>query len=207
MYLILHTGERVDYIYDSGIGNIVAEYETVEEAILNIEKFTKEALSLVKFYDNSGKLIAEYENLIFVSSQTIPNQKQSGANYSVIFSLREMTELELTVLRIDEEIGKVVSEPTFVLAGVSQNDITVPARGRKNVQIPISDVPDGYVFGAYRGVYISGSGYKNCAVQFFDSAEGGTKANIAICNLFDEDVVINVSATILFMRDFGGLND
>lgn len=122
------------------------------------------------------------------------------------FYLREPSKQEEQIHTVQEQVQEVVSEPTFVHIRATQTGVVVPAKERTNVKIPLTDIPEGYVFGAYRGVALGGqgTGFHKCAFQMFDSSDGGTKANISIVNFSEEEVTVDVNVTIMFMRDFGG---
>lgn len=122
------------------------------------------------------------------------------------FYMREPSKEEEQIHTVKEQVQEVVSEPTFVHIRASQSDVVVPAKERTNIKIPLVDVPEGYVFGAYRGVALGGqdTGFHKCAFQMFDSSDGGTKANISIVNFSEEEVTVDVNVTVMFMRDFGG---
>lgn len=106
MYLVLATEERIDYAYDNGIGNIVAEYETAEAAALDIAKFTHEAVKNVKFYDDNDNLLGEYSDLVFEGADVAPVGEEE-VTYECNFRLREKSIIEKRLDTHDEEITEL----------------------------------------------------------------------------------------------------
>lgn len=110
MYLILATEERIDYMYDNGIGDIVAQYETAEAAALDIAKFTPAAVANVKFYDDNDQLLGEYTDLVFEGSNVYPlydGDPEQVVCYACQFRLREKSELEKRVGTLEDEMTEV----------------------------------------------------------------------------------------------------
>lgn len=110
MYLILATEERIDYMYDNGIGDIVAQYETAEAAALDIAKFTPSAVANVKFYDDNDQLLGEYTDLVFEGSNVYPlydGDPEQVVCYACQFRLREKSELEKRVGTLEDEMTEV----------------------------------------------------------------------------------------------------
>lgn len=108
MFLILATEERIDYKYDSGIGSIVAEYDTPEAAAEDIAKFTPEAVKDVKFYDDNESLLGEYHDLIFEGADIEPiYEEEVVTGYACTFHLRTQTDLEKRVGTLEDEMTEV----------------------------------------------------------------------------------------------------
>lgn len=108
MYLLLATEERIDYKYDNGIGNIVAEYATPEEAAADIVKFTPEAVKVVKFFDDNDNLMGEYRDLVFDGADVHPvYEEEVLKNYECNFRLREMSEIERRVTVLEDEVTEI----------------------------------------------------------------------------------------------------
>lgn len=110
MYLILATEERINYKYDNGIGDIVAEYETAESAALDIAKFTPAAVANVKFYDDNDQLLGEYTDLVFEGSNVYPlydGDPEQVVCYACQFRLREKSEIEKRVGTLEDEMTEV----------------------------------------------------------------------------------------------------
>lgn len=99
-----------------------------------------------------------------------------------------------------------IENTSLTTIGGNSGDQTVPANGRKNIQITINNIPEGYSFGAYREISIAAgtgdtTGYQQCAIQFFGTAGGGTKANLGIKNFSSNAVTIKVNVTALFYKN------
>ena len=110
MYLILATEERINYKYDNGIGDIVAQYETAEAAALDIAKFTPAAVANVKFYDDNDQLLGEYTDLVFEGSNVYPlydGDPEQVVCYACQFRLREKSEIEKRVGTLEDEMTEV----------------------------------------------------------------------------------------------------
>lgn len=114
MYLILATEERINYKYDNGIGNIVAEYDTPEEAAADIAKFTPEAVKEISFFDSNDNLLGEYKDLVFEGANTYPCFRIYGSDdaeeitgYECNFRLREKSEIEKRLDTHEEEITEL----------------------------------------------------------------------------------------------------
>ena len=105
MYLILATEERIDYKYDNGIGNIVADYSSPESAAADIAKFTASSLKNVKFYDAEDNLLGEYTDLVFEGpfSEAIYDE-ETIVGYEYHFQLRQKSNIEKRLDTHDEEI-------------------------------------------------------------------------------------------------------
>lgn len=119
------------------------------------------------------------------------------------FYLREPSKEEAQIHEVQTKVDEVTTEPLFVHVRAQQTGVTVPAGDRTNIKIPM-EVPEGYTFGAYRGVALGGqgTGFHKCAFQMFDSSDGGTKANVSITNFGTEEVTVDVNVTVLFIRDW-----
>jgi len=108
MYLILATEERIDYMYDNGIGNIVAEYDMPEEAAADIAKFTPEAVKDISFFDSNDNLLGEYKDLVFEGADVYPvYEEELLKNYECNFRLREMSAIELRVTVLEDEVTEI----------------------------------------------------------------------------------------------------
>lgn len=94
----LSTGYEKEFLYDNGIGDIVAQYETAEEAGMDIDKFTPEALK--KFYIVDGdEVVGEYDDLIFVDATV----EESEDGYLCHFFLRVPTDIEIRLAALEEQ--------------------------------------------------------------------------------------------------------
>lgn len=109
-------------------------------------------------------------------------------------------------IRLQE--GDIASVSTLAPSNIildGNAEYTVPANGRAVKKIPIVGIPPGYTFGAYRGISLNGvsgdgESFKNCAIQFFGSANGGTAANVAIKNFSDAPANLSVRINAMFTK-------
>lgn len=191
MKIILTNGEEIAFEEWYGLNCIITTQEGAIELLSNPE--------LTSVMD-----VEDDENTFRFYNVTLDDYELYEDGYH--FQMHEMTAMEKKVEEVQEQVQEVVSEPTFVHIRATQSDVVVHAKERTNIKIPLTDIPEGYVFGAYRGVALGGqgTGFHKCAFQMFDSSDGGTKANISIVNFSEEEVTVDVNVTIMFMRDFGG---
>lgn len=119
MKLILATGAEITFQNDHGIGDIVAEFPTIEEAHAAIELITPEALAHVSTTTDEGQILGEWDNLVLASAETV--QTEEGVEAHI--HLREETDVEKLTHRVEEletsqgiqdaaidDLGAVVSE-------------------------------------------------------------------------------------------------
>lgn len=108
MFLILSTEEKIDFLYDQGIGNIVASYDTAEDASADIEKFTPEAVREVKIYDDNENLIGEYSDLVFEGAEIVPVEREEEIEgYECHFRLRTKSAVEKRLDDHEDEITEL----------------------------------------------------------------------------------------------------
>lgn len=77
----------------------------------------------------------------------------------------------------------------------------VPAHSRVLIEFTF-DLPEGYEIFAYRNFSMQkgtggGDEWKNVALQFFSTAGGGKKAQIAVINTGDTDAIIKAQVNVL----------
>jgi len=97
----------------------------------------------------------------------------------------------------------------FVIGGTSDDNISIPSNGRKNIQSEIKGIDfNKYQFGAYRQVSINRASndtsttFQNCAIQSFSTTANGTKTNISIKNMSNEQALVKIDTAALFYRKF-----
>lgn len=104
MKLVLNNENLITYISDIGIGDIVAEYETLAAAHTDIAKLTPENLEYVEIRTDDNRVLGKYYNLVLANTNIINILDESGEEvikYEVHFSLREKTDIEKLNERLD----------------------------------------------------------------------------------------------------------
>ena len=200
MYLVLATDERIDYLYDSGIGNIVAEYETSEEASADINKFTEEAVKEVSFFNDDDTKTATYYDLVFPGASVKPEDDA----YYCTFHLREKTDIEKRFDALEARVDELDPSKTMILMGGELDDVTILAGDTRTIEIPL-EIPGGYRLGGFREISIdnateNGQGKEWADIRWWGSTNEGKSANVAIMNNAATKAAIKVKVTALLVK-------
>ena len=140
------------------------------------------------------------------ANTTYTSMSQAEANTGTATTARSLSAkvLKATILKHTEDNAKKSELPLMTILSAS-SEVTIAADGRKALQIDIPNIPNGYVFGAYRGISLAGTssdseGFKSVVIQSFGSAGGGTKTNILLKNISQVQVSLTVSADVFFFK-------
>lgn len=113
MYLKLANEETIHYLYDQGIGNIVANYDSAEAASADIDKLTKAALKTVEFYSDDDQLLGTYTDLVFDNVEIInPDIESETTACECHIHLRTKTAVEKRLDEHDETLATHSEEIT-----------------------------------------------------------------------------------------------
>lgn len=141
MKLVLNNENIITYISDLGIGDILAEYETLNAANIDIAKLTPENLNYVEIRTDDNRVLGKYYNLILNNTDIINILDESGEEvikYEVHFHLREKTEIE----KLNERIDALEDHETYQNTAISdlQESQDVQDGAIEDIGLAISEI-------------------------------------------------------------------
>ena len=123
MKLILATGAEITFQNDHGIGDIVAEFPTIEAAHAAIELITPEALAHVSTTTDEGQILGEWDDLVLQSAETVP----TGSGVEAHIHLREKTAAEILTGRVEVlEASQEIQDEAIDDLGAAVSEIVEP---------------------------------------------------------------------------------
>lgn len=123
MKLILATGAEITFQNDHGIGDIVAEFPTIEAAHAAIELITPEALAHVSTTTDDGQILGEWDDLVLQSAETVP----TGSGVEAHIRLREKTAAEILIHRVEAlEASQEIQDEAIDDLGAAVSEIVEP---------------------------------------------------------------------------------
>lgn len=104
MKLILADQSTMQYDYDNGLSDIVAERTTMAEVNSEEARLSRENLQYVQILADGDSPVATYENLVLEGTDTRPIYGADGETvngYELHIHLREKTAVEVLTERVD----------------------------------------------------------------------------------------------------------
>lgn len=141
MKLVLNNENIITYISDLGIGDILAEYETLNAANIDIAKLTPENLEYVEIRTDDNSVLGKYYNLILNNTDIINILDESSeevVKYEVHFHLREKTDIE----KLNERIDALESHESYQNTAISdlQESQDVQDGAIEDIGLAISEI-------------------------------------------------------------------
>lgn len=106
MKLILANNAVISFTEDRGISDIIAHYETMQDAQVDEAKITPANVSHIQTTTDEDTPIGEYFNLVIISTEIIPayvaeDDAETISGYELHIHLREKTDVEVLAERIN----------------------------------------------------------------------------------------------------------
>lgn len=98
MKLILANNAVISFVEDRGIGDIIAHYETMQDAQVDTAKITPANVAHIRTTTDEDELIGEFFDLKIISTEIIPmygEDEQTVVGYELHIHLREKTDVEI----------------------------------------------------------------------------------------------------------------
>lgn len=102
MKLILANNAVISFIEDRGIGDIIAHYETMQDAQVDEAKITPANVSHIQTTTDEDTPIGEFFDLIIDSTEIVPvyEDEETVSAYELHIHLREKTAVEVLTDRV-----------------------------------------------------------------------------------------------------------